>query len=70
MDFIASEVSDVAVSEDVVNRMRAAADPVAEGLAIGVEMFTAIRGHVAGVAIRGLHGTPASVERFLLAVQG
>ena len=70
VDFIASEVSDVAVSEDVVNRMRAAADPVAEGLAIGVEMFTAIRGHVAGVAIRGLHGTPASVERFLLAVQG
>lgn len=70
VDFIASEVSDVAVSEAVVERMGAAADPAAEGLAISLEIFTALREHVQGVAIRGLHGTPASVERFLQAVRG
>jgi hypothetical protein len=70
VDFIASETSDVAVSADVVERMRAAADPAAEGLAISVEAFNALRGSVQGVAIRGLHGTPASVERFLEMVRG
>ncbi len=70
VDFIASEVSDVVVSEDVVRRMRAAPDPPAEGLAISVEIYRAIRSGVEGVAIRGLHGTPASVERFLQAVRG
>lgn len=70
MDFIASEVPDVGVSDEVVTRIRAAADPAAEGLAIGVEIFATIRADVQGVAIRGLHGTPASVERFLRAVRG
>ncbi|TAK18031.1 MAG: bifunctional homocysteine S-methyltransferase/methylenetetrahydrofolate reductase [Acidobacteria bacterium] len=70
VDFIASEVSDVAVSADVVARMRAATDPAAEGLAISLEIFNALRSSVHGVAIRGLHGSPASVERFLEAVRG
>jgi homocysteine S-methyltransferase len=70
VDFIASETSDVAVSADVVERMRAAADPAAEGLAISVEAFNALRSSVQGVAIRGLHGTPSSVERFLETVRG
>ncbi len=69
VDFIASEVSDVAVSDDVMSRMRAAKDPAAEGLAISVDAFNALRDSVQGVAIRGLHGTPASVERFLQAVR-
>jgi methionine synthase I (cobalamin-dependent)/5,10-methylenetetrahydrofolate reductase len=70
VDFIASEVPDIAVSGEVAKRMRAASDPAAEGLAISLEILAALRASVQGVAIRGIHSTPASVERFLQAGRG
>jgi len=70
VEFIASEVPDVEVPERVMTRMRAAVDPVAEGLAITLEIFRALRSDVQGVSVRALHGSTESVERFLHAVRG
>jgi methionine synthase / methylenetetrahydrofolate reductase(NADPH) len=70
VEFIASEVPDVSVPERVMARMRAAADPVAEGLAITLEVFRALRTDVQGVSVRPLHGSTESVERLLHAVRG
>jgi len=69
-EFIASEVPDVSVPDAVMARMRGADDAAAEGLAITVEVFHALRSQVQGVAIRALHGSAESVERFLRAVRG
>lgn len=69
LEFIGSEVPDVHVPERVMARMRAAADPVAEGLAITVDVFRALRPAVHGVSVRPLHGSTESVERFLIAVR-
>lgn len=70
IEFIASEVSDVIVPDAVLARMRAAADPKAEGLAMTVAIFNALRGSVQGVSVRPLHGSTDSVERFLQTVRG
>jgi methionine synthase I (cobalamin-dependent)/5,10-methylenetetrahydrofolate reductase len=69
-EFIASEVPDVSVPDAVMARMRSADDAAAEGLAITLELFNALRSQVQGVAIRPLHGSAESVERFLRAVRG
>jgi homocysteine S-methyltransferase len=70
VEFLASEVPDVSVPDRVMARMRAATDPVAEGLAISLEVFRALRSAIDGVSVRPLHGSAESVERFLRAVQG
>jgi homocysteine S-methyltransferase len=67
-EFIASEVTDVTVPDAMLDRLRAAADPAAEGLAMARELYQALRPRVQGVAIRALHGPADSVERFLRAV--
>ncbi len=69
VEFIASEVPDVQVPERVMARMRGAADPAAEGLAITLDVFRALKSAVQGVSVRPLHGSTESVERFLLAVR-
>jgi homocysteine S-methyltransferase len=70
VDFIASERSDIAIAPDVSARMRAATDASAEGLAISLEIYRALRHAVQGIAIRGVHGVTAGVEDFLAAVRG
>ncbi len=70
VEFIASEVPDVAVPDRVLAEMRSAADPGAEGLRISLEVFHALRASVQGISVRPLHGSTASVERWLRAVQG
>jgi len=70
VEFIASEVPDVQVPTRVMARMRAASDPEAEGLAVTLEVFRALRSVVQGVSVRPLHGSTESVERWLHAVQG
>lgn len=70
VEFLASEVPDVSVPDHVMARMRAATDPVAEGLAISLDVFRALRSAIDGVSVRPLHGSAESVERFLRAVQG
>ena len=70
LEFIASEVTDMRVPDRVTERMRGAQDPEAEGLAITLEIFRALRSSVNGVAVRPLHGSSESVERFLSAVRG
>ena len=69
-EFIGSEVPDAAVPEAVLIRMRAAADPVAEGLRLALEIFAALRADVQGISVRPLHGSTESVERWLAAVRG
>ncbi len=69
VEFISSEVPDVRVPETVMQRMRLATDPIAEGLAITLEIYRALSGSVQGIAIRPLHGSTESVERFLHAVR-
>jgi homocysteine S-methyltransferase len=70
VDFIASERSDIGIAADVYPRMRTAANPSAEGLAISLEICRAIRDGVQGIAIRGVHGVTGGVEEFLAAVRG
>jgi len=41
-----------------------------DALALALELFRALRGAVAGVSVRPLHGSTDSVERFLAAVRG
>jgi len=70
IEFISSEVTDVSVPEALVARMRAASDPVAEGLALTVAVFNALKPAVQGISVRPLHGSVESVERFLKTVRG
>lgn len=69
VEFIASEMPDVRVPDAVMARMRGAADERAEGLAISLEVFAALRPHVQGVSVRPLHGSHERVEQFLAAVR-
>ncbi len=65
LEFIASEVPDVHVPDALMTRMRSAADAEAEGMAITMDVFRALKPLVHGVSIRPLHGSAESVERFL-----
>jgi homocysteine S-methyltransferase len=66
-EFMANEVPGIRVPEDVVGRMRAAADPAAEGIAIAREVGAALK-----AMVQGLHvSTPAGrLDSALLVLQG
>ena len=64
-EFVASEVPGVRMTDAVLERLRAAADAAAEGLAITIEIAQALRSRVQGLQVTGLHGSPAAVERLL-----
>jgi homocysteine S-methyltransferase len=67
-EFLASEVVGVRVPDAVMDRLRAAADPAAEGRAITREVIEALRSRVHGIQVTTLHGTPDSAERLLAAL--
>jgi len=68
-EFVSSEVPGVKVADEVLDRLRTAADPAAEGLAIATEIMQGLRTRVQGVHVTGLHGSPAAVERLLAGVR-
>jgi homocysteine S-methyltransferase len=68
-EFLASEVLGVPVASGVFDRLRTAADPAAEGLAISLEIVRWLRTRVAGVQVTTLHGSPASALELLRALR-
>jgi methionine synthase / methylenetetrahydrofolate reductase(NADPH) len=68
-EFVSSEVPGVKTADGLLERLRAAADPAAEGLAITSEIMQALRTRVQGVHITSLHGSAAAVERLLAGVR-
>jgi 5,10-methylenetetrahydrofolate reductase len=68
-EFLASEVVGVRVAESLLDRMRRAADPAAEGLAITREIIDWLRHRVQGIQITALHGSPAAAENILAELQ-
>jgi homocysteine S-methyltransferase len=62
-EFLASEVTGVRMPDALVERLRQAADPAAEGFAATCEILRALRTRVQGVLISPLHGSPDLVER-------
>jgi len=64
-EFLASEVTGVRMPAGLIDRLRSAADPGAEGAAMTSEIVRALRGRVQGIHVTGLHGSPAAVERLL-----
>jgi homocysteine S-methyltransferase len=64
-EFLASEVTGVRMPAAILDRLRAAGDTAAEGLAVTSEIIQALRGRVQGVHVTGLHGSPTAVERLL-----
>jgi homocysteine S-methyltransferase len=64
-EFLASEVTGVRMPAAILDRLRAASDTSAEGLAVTSEIIQALRGRVQGVHVTGLHGSTAAVERLL-----
>jgi methionine synthase I (cobalamin-dependent)/5,10-methylenetetrahydrofolate reductase len=69
-EFLASEVAGVRVPETVIERLRAAADPPAEGLAVTAEIVRALRTRVHGIHVTSLHGSSTAVERLLDSLKG
>jgi homocysteine S-methyltransferase len=66
-EFLASEVVGVRMPDAVLDRLRAAGDPVEEGLAVTRELVAALRIRVQGIHVSPLHGSPDAVERVLRA---
>jgi homocysteine S-methyltransferase len=64
-EFMASEVVGVRVADTVLERLRAAGDEAAEGMAITREIVHRLRDRVQGIHITTLHGSPAAAERLL-----
>jgi homocysteine S-methyltransferase len=64
-EFMASEVAGVRVADAILERLRAASDQAAEGMAITREIVQRLRGRVQGIHITSLHGSPAAAERLL-----
>ena len=64
-EFMASEVAGVRVADAILERLRAAKDQAAEGMAITREIVQRLRGRVQGIHITSLHGSPAAAERLL-----
>jgi homocysteine S-methyltransferase len=64
-EFMASEVVGVRVADTVLERLRAAGDEAAEGMAITREIVHRLRDCVQGIHITTLHGSPAAAERLL-----
>jgi methionine synthase I (cobalamin-dependent)/5,10-methylenetetrahydrofolate reductase len=69
-EFLASEVAGVRVPESVIERLRAATDPPAEGLAVTAEIVRALRTRVQGIHVSSLHGSSTAVERLLVSLKG
>ena len=66
-EFLASEVAGLQMPDRVLERLRAAADPAAEGLAITEAIVAGLRERVQGIHVTGLHGSPTAVEHLLQA---
>jgi homocysteine S-methyltransferase len=66
-EFLASEVAGLQMPDRVLERLRAAADPAAEGLAITQAMVAGLRERVQGIHVTGLHGSPKTVDQLLQA---
>jgi homocysteine S-methyltransferase len=64
-EFMASEVVGVRVADAILDRLRAANDEAAEGIAITHEIVQRLRDRVQGIHITSLHGSPAAAERLL-----
>ena len=69
VEFLASEVVGVRVGEALLDRLRRAADPAAEALAVTVEIARALRDRVHGIQITSVHGSPETTERLLMELQ-
>jgi homocysteine S-methyltransferase len=68
-EFVSSEVVGVRMPEAVLERLRTAADPAAEGLAITTSIARALGSRVQGIHVTSLHGSTASAERLLAALK-
>jgi methionine synthase I (cobalamin-dependent)/5,10-methylenetetrahydrofolate reductase len=58
-EFLAGEVVGVPVADEVLARLRTAADPAAEGRAVSLDIVEWLRSRVQGVQITALHGSYA-----------
>jgi len=65
VEFLASEVVGVRVNDALLDRLRGAADPTAEALAITLELARWLRDHVQGIQVTSVHGSPETAERLL-----
>jgi len=65
VEFLASEVPMVRVPDRVLERLRASADPAADGLAMTAAIADALRSRVQGVHVTSLHGSPHAAELLL-----
>jgi homocysteine S-methyltransferase len=61
-EFLASEVIGVRMPDALIDRLRGAADPAAEGLAATLEILRGLESRVQGVVLSPLHGSPDVVE--------
>ncbi len=64
-EFLAEEVPGVVVPDAVIDRMKGAANPEAEGLAVALETAGRLRSRVHGFHLTGLHGSAGAIERLL-----
>ena len=64
-EFLASEVTGVRMPDRVIETLRAAADPIAEGIAITAAVIRGLRSRVQGIHVTSLHGSHQTVERLL-----
>jgi homocysteine S-methyltransferase len=62
-EFLASEVVGVRMPDALLDRLRGAADPAAEGLAATIDILRALKSRVQGVLLSPLHGSPDVVEQ-------
>jgi methionine synthase / methylenetetrahydrofolate reductase (NADH) len=69
-EFLASEAAGVRVPERVFHRLRTAADPGAEALAVTVELARGMAERVQGIHVTCWHGSPQTAERLLAELAG
>jgi homocysteine S-methyltransferase len=69
LEFLASEVVGVRVSDALMERLRRAATPDAEALAVTIELARALRDRVHAIQITSVHGSPETTERLLMELQ-
>jgi homocysteine S-methyltransferase len=65
-EFHASEVSGVELPDELLDRLRQAADPVAMGHEWSTAMAKALRERVQGLRVSTLHGSPDAGQRLLI----
>jgi 5,10-methylenetetrahydrofolate reductase len=64
-EFLMSEVVGVRIPDSLFERLRRAADPVAEATAAMVDVVMWLRERVQGIQVTTVHGTPRTAERLL-----